>query len=231
MSTALVRSIVPNVMPEGLYDRLGVPTDASEAVIRKAYRKLAGILHPDKGGDPEKFRQVQEAYEVLSDRDKRQYYDDVGEIMPEANAEAVEKVARSVCSNILDSVLNEESEPDTSDVVGKVLGLLKRNAQEFATRRATLNERRRVLETLRRRLTRKGKAPKDRPAILLLQLDARLKSLKGEEFQLHMDKKVHARVTAIFEEYDYAFDAPAPPTTPVWTIHRTVAFGSGDGWG
>ena len=57
------------------YDVLGVPTDASESDIKKAFRKLASQHHPDKGGDTDKFQQIQEAYEVLSDSDKRHLYD------------------------------------------------------------------------------------------------------------------------------------------------------------
>ena len=57
------------------YDVLGVPTDASEADIKKAFRKLASQHHPDKGGDTNKFQQIQEAYEVLGDADRRHEYD------------------------------------------------------------------------------------------------------------------------------------------------------------
>lgn len=57
------------------YDVLGVPTDASEDAIKKAFRKLASQHHPDKGGDTTKFQQIQEAYETLSDGNKRQDYD------------------------------------------------------------------------------------------------------------------------------------------------------------
>ena len=61
-----------------MYDVLGVPKDASPEDIKKAYRKLAREHHPDKGGDPEKFKKVQEAYETLSDPQKRQNFDQFG---------------------------------------------------------------------------------------------------------------------------------------------------------
>ncbi|HEY8108804.1 MAG TPA: molecular chaperone DnaJ [Patescibacteria group bacterium] len=63
------------------YDILGVGKDASVADIKKAYRKLAHKYHPDKGGtkeDERKFKEVQEAYEVLSDQQKRSAYDQFG---------------------------------------------------------------------------------------------------------------------------------------------------------
>ena len=57
------------------YDILGVKRDASQDEIKKAFRKLAVKYHPDAGGDEKKFKAVSEAYETLSDPDKRKEYD------------------------------------------------------------------------------------------------------------------------------------------------------------
>jgi len=60
------------------YKLLNVSKEASDSEIKKSYRKLAKENHPDKGGDPEKFKQIAEAYEVLSNKDKRTQYDTFG---------------------------------------------------------------------------------------------------------------------------------------------------------
>src|ERR1700722_4231412 len=64
------------------YQSLGVERDASEDAIRKAYRKLARKHHPDLNpGDKaseDRFKKVQEAYDVLSDTKKKQMYDQYG---------------------------------------------------------------------------------------------------------------------------------------------------------
>ena len=57
------------------YQTLGVDRSASDADIKKAYRKLASRNHPDKGGDTQKFQEIQSAYETLSDPVKRQQHD------------------------------------------------------------------------------------------------------------------------------------------------------------
>ena len=65
------------------YDILGVPKTASDADIRKAYRRLARQYHPDVNpGNPgaeAKFKEINEAYQVLSDEENRKKYDTYGD--------------------------------------------------------------------------------------------------------------------------------------------------------
>ena len=68
----------------GFYEVLGVGKGATTAEIRKAYLMISKSKdhprrHPDKGGDPRLFAELQNAYEVLSDEDKRAAYDRGGE--------------------------------------------------------------------------------------------------------------------------------------------------------
>ena len=60
------------------YKTLGVPRTATADEIKKAFRKLARKHHPDAGGDEAKFKELNEAYEVLSDQKKRDLYDQYG---------------------------------------------------------------------------------------------------------------------------------------------------------
>ncbi len=65
--------------PKDYYNILGVDRAASADQIKSSYRKLAQQYHPDKGGDPERFKEVNEAYQVLSDPAKRARYDQYGD--------------------------------------------------------------------------------------------------------------------------------------------------------
>ncbi|MCB9681912.1 MAG: DnaJ domain-containing protein [Alphaproteobacteria bacterium] len=70
-------------MARSYYDILGVPRTADETAIKKAFRKLAHQLHPDRNKSDDdaekKFKEVNRAYEVLGDADKRKLYDEFGE--------------------------------------------------------------------------------------------------------------------------------------------------------
>ena len=62
-----------------LYDLLNVSKNSTDEEIKKAYKKAALEHHPDRGGDSDKFKEISNAYSILSDPEKRQIYDQFGE--------------------------------------------------------------------------------------------------------------------------------------------------------
>jgi len=76
-----VSSVLGREQTKDYYDLLGVKPSASERDIKKSFRKLALLFHPDKNPDPKSedtFKKVAEAYGVLSDKEKRAKYDSLG---------------------------------------------------------------------------------------------------------------------------------------------------------
>jgi len=75
-------------MAKNYYEILGVPKNAGDDEIKKAYRRMAQKYHPDKpGGDEAKFKEINEAYQVLSDKQKRGQYDQFGTTFEQAQAQ------------------------------------------------------------------------------------------------------------------------------------------------
>jgi len=68
------------------YEILGVQKGATQDEIKKAFHKLAHKYHPDKGGDEKKFKEINEAYQVLSDSAKRAQYDQYGRVFDQNGA-------------------------------------------------------------------------------------------------------------------------------------------------
>ena len=96
-------------MSKSLYDTLGVSESASESEIKKAYRKLARQYHPDVNKSPEaeeKFKEINAAYEVLSDKEKKAQYDRFGDQM--FGGQNFQDFARSQGANVdLDEILRQ----------------------------------------------------------------------------------------------------------------------------
>eukprot|EP01041_Mallomonas_annulata_P011029 gene11029-23052_t len=80
MESQLASQIKQAFGESSLYDILGISSSATNADIKKAYKKLALIHHPDKGGDPEKFKALSAIHVILSDPEKRKLYDSNGEL-------------------------------------------------------------------------------------------------------------------------------------------------------
>lgn len=78
MRVLIYHEFIQHMSQGDYYEILGVAKGASTDEIKKAYRKLAMKYHPDQGGDQEKFKEINEAYQVLGDDAKRRQYDQFG---------------------------------------------------------------------------------------------------------------------------------------------------------
>lgn len=95
-------------MAKSLYKTLGLSDSASESEIKKAYRKLARQYHPDVNKDPsaeEKFKEINSAYEILSDKEKKAQYDMQGDNM--FGGQDFSDFSRSHGSADLDEILRQ----------------------------------------------------------------------------------------------------------------------------
>jgi DnaJ family protein A protein 2 len=98
-----------------LYEVLGVSKDSSASEIKSAYRKLAMKNHPDKGGDPEKFKEISHAYDILGDEEKRKNYDnpspfgDMGDLFGTMFSQPQQQMHQHILSISLEDVYRGKS--------------------------------------------------------------------------------------------------------------------------
>jgi len=92
------------VIHKTLYEILGVAVHATDAQIKRAFRKRVKRAHPDAGGDADKFREINHAYEVLSDPVRRQRYNETGHGGDSKQADAVQKHVAMLSQIILNAV-------------------------------------------------------------------------------------------------------------------------------
>lgn len=103
-----------------LYQILGIKQNANKKTIKKAYRELSKIHHPDKGGDIEKFNMITKAYKVLIDDKKKKRYD---------NGENVDNILKSqnknneqikIISEIFVKIMNSNINPETTNIIEEI---------------------------------------------------------------------------------------------------------------
>lgn len=104
-----------------LYELLGVEVDATETQIKRAYRKLAKRAHPDKGGDPEKFREITHAYEVLTDPERRKLYNETGSAPDAKKSGPDPRLATVLGSVIMQAIQQNPHGCNPVDIGRKVL--------------------------------------------------------------------------------------------------------------
>lgn len=177
-----------------LYEVLGVEQDATDADIKRAYRKLAQKLHPDRdGGDAAKFTEVQAAYTILSDESERAEYDRTGTVAEDSldyEASATQTL-RNLFNLAISSGVNSVHQYCLSQLFGSLRMMREQRAQE-----QNLHA---LLTKYRNRVIRKNKGPNIFSEVLEERLLAVSQSIKG------MDKgiKITEMAREMLNDYEH----------------------------
>jgi curved DNA-binding protein CbpA len=143
-------------MPLDLYERLGVPRNASTEVIKRAYRRLSSLHHPDKGGTVEQFQLINEAYEILTNDARREQYDETGTTKEKMSENELLKMQ---LGNLLLQILGTASiNHDTRDVVQLMRDTLNFEREAHLESIGKLNSDMRRVKRIIPRITRDGGA-------------------------------------------------------------------------
>lgn len=182
-----------------LYEVLGIDRRSTPEEIKSAYRRLAMVHHPDRQGDPVQFKLVKEAYEVLSDPERRARYDETGATDQPLT---IRQAAEAMIPTLVTAAVDKSPDLVFTDLVAKirleVAGILGEDRRAHAE---ALRQHGRFNVALKR-FTRKG-GENMAAAALQSQVDAAVKYMEGnEQHQLLL-----LEVLEVLEDYSYVVDA------------------------
>ena len=186
---------------EDLYTILGIERDATSDQIKKAYRKLSKIHHPDKGGDSQLFVEIQVAYEILMDEDTRANYDATGSIGE--NTIPLKTAAMNIVMGLWDQILNYKSSCNNTDIDMEKEFLLKlRDMIKDAEKNIkSINKHLKILRKISECIVYKGNSNN----LLKMFTDDKIKSGEDQIRKLERRIKELDEAKIISGDYDYIY--------------------------
>jgi len=199
-----------------LYDILGLSPDASAADIKAAHRRAVKAHHPDVGGDARQFEEVQRAYFILSDPERRARYDSTG-VDDDPAAAAEDQLAQSAITQLIVQFIGSTEDLTKTDIVGLIRATLvkQKAAHEETCRQIDLRLQR--IETIGARLHRKD----DRDGVvsaLLGEQEREFNAAKAKEVGLI---GVATRALTLLEDYSYSVDPTPAEEAKIWLALKT----------
>ncbi|MBK7380693.1 MAG: J domain-containing protein [Ignavibacteriales bacterium] len=184
------------------YEILEIKPSASEAEIKKAYRKKAQAVHPDKGGDTELFQEIAKAYEILSNAEKREHFDKTGEeFHDDIKAEVIGAMIQIVMGAI------QSNEPTYTDII-----VMARNAveQQQSKHKSLKSQIKRQVDRLKDASSRitvvEGKENIISSAIL-----ANITNLQKQILEIDKIIQIGGQIIEMLQDYSYKKE-----TAPIW---------------
>lgn len=193
-------------MVDSLYDILGVAEGATIEAIKHAYKKLAQKLHPDKndGETNEEFKRLQKAYMILSDPEKRQRYDTMGDDSGKPERSPQSKANEYIVSLVFSIIGNfGESSVDHMDVMTAVKKKIRQDTLGATSAIKKINRKIKVFEKAKKRF--KG----DKAGIILMAINATLDELNMGVAGIEEKIALYELALEIIEDIDYEFEPSA----------------------
>lgn len=186
-----------------LYEVLGVDKRTTEAGIKRAYRILANQYHPDKvPGMENKFQEIQLAYKILSEPDRRERYNRTGryddiKVTPKVIQNMVETLVLAMVM-VEDDHGNEPDDPTWSNVKEKMLGTIRTARADIQSKLRKSRKKLTRLEKMAKRFRSKTQADPigDAFAVHRLRLTTEINTLED-------GLELNYKTEEVFQQYDY----------------------------
>ena len=193
------------------YEILGISPEASASEIKVAHREAVKAHHPDAGGDPADFVRAQRAYAILSDPDRRAYYDRTG-IEDEATV-AEEQQAHTAIAALVLQALDSGRDLDRTDVVAAVGAALRDKEKTHQLARTKLEAGMKRIGVLRSRLCWSGPGENGLDSLIVAREAALEAAVIAETNKL----KVLGRALELLRHYSYSLDPTPPEEAAIWS--------------
>jgi curved DNA-binding protein CbpA len=186
-----------------LYEILGLTPEATPKQIKSAWRVLAQKHHPDKQGDPEAFKAIQTAYDVLSDPERRAQYDATGETK---EAPTLRYKALTLLPGLVEQVI-KQNDADTEDLIEAARHYTTAEIIGQQRQQHAFNQQITKCEKVLKRLKFEGKG-EDMVAQVINQ---KLDHLRGGLAAFVANIEIYEEVLVILEDYKYTKDVKVDP--------------------
>jgi DnaJ-class molecular chaperone len=209
------------------YEVLGVDADATEDDIKTAYKKLALKHHPDRGGKSEKMAEINWAYEVLSDPDKRAHYDRFGyDVEDHSNITPMEQDLLKIWSDLISSAGFEPKHDFFVSMRKAINSRIQGTQEEISQMEARLPKFRKLRDKVHKKAKGKGKKPEDR-TIFHIHLDKTIAAAEDHIKECKGKLELYAEQLQYLEGFELEAEAVlAPQSWPTFEYSSSL-FGPG----
>lgn len=202
-------------MKKDLYEEIGVGKDADREEIKGAFRHRAKKLHPDVGGDADEFAALVLAYNVLSDDEKRAFYDETGEVRS-ANFE--EEGARQVLVSEMIEVLSATSDYGREPLVENMRERLEEQQERGKAKLRACEAVIKNLIMVSERLKYKGEGQSHLHAVL----ENKKRETEGAIKSVQVKLRMLGLALTLLEDYEFSADALAYGWINTWNNTTTA---------
>lgn len=206
------------------YDILGVSPTATPDEIKAAYKAKAKRAHPDAGGDKAAFQDLNDAYELLADPERRKRFDESGDTTP-PNINDPDQAAWQIIAQLIEALLASEQDNTDLDVATGM-----RNGIDNALRQIDGNIQKVVrvqkrIEKMKKRFRRRAQDGHD---MLMGMLDHRATMAAKMMEDMQAERQRNQRAKQLLDLYDYDF--PAPPRNAFFGVPPSSAASTSYGY-
>ena len=204
------------------YEEFNITKNATRDQIKKAYRNLSKLYHPDinKNKDTSKFRDIQQAYDILQDEEKRKHFDETGLLPDEQEENTIKGKTRENLYNLVKQILNDKNfiqRYNNIDFINTILNIINSNRITIEENKKSVTEYCETMKLILDRFNHKGESNDFIKEIIEVSIKENAEQVQSMEIEL----KVLILMKELIKEYDYDFEKIIDTSYTTTTINYT----------